>query len=49
MNVRSVASATIVRAQSEPVEHEKQSAPSTLDVSDFAEAPQPDLATSIPS
>jgi hypothetical protein len=35
--------------QSEPVEHEKKSAPSTLDVSDLAETPQPDLPPLVPT
>jgi hypothetical protein len=35
--------------QSEPVEHEKKSASSTLDVSDLAETPQPDLAPLVPA
>ena len=35
--------------QSEPVEHEKKPAPSTLDVSDLAEIPQPDLAPLVPA
>ena len=34
--------------QSEPVEQEKKSAPSTLDVADLAETPQPDLAPLVP-
>ena len=35
--------------QSEPVEHEKKSAPSTLDVSDLPETPQPDLVPLVPA